>query len=239
MANVLSIVNKEIKAYIQSPVLYFSAFFFLLISGSWFYFVINNIATAEPGMETTFKMMVSLLLLLCPVLTMHLFADERRSGTIELLMTYPLKDWEVVVGKYISSLILFIAIVLCTLEFPLFILIFGEAEIGPMFTGYFGFILLGASFLAVGVLGSAMSKSQMLASVISFSIVLGLMIFGLAANMVGPGPLAHVLEYLPGTAHYENFAAGLIDTRDLIFFASFIFFSLFTAIRVVEINRWK
>jgi ABC-2 type transport system permease protein len=170
---------------------------------------------------------------------MHLFADERRTGTVELLMTYPLRDWEVVLGKYLASFFLFLVMILCTIEFPVFLFAYGSPDAGPILTGYLGFLLIGASFLAVGMLGTSLAKSQMLASGISFSILIGLMIFGYAGRLLGGGRFSHVLEYLPGTAHFENFARGLIDTRDIIFFVTFIFFTLFTAIRVVEIKRWK
>ena len=238
MTNVSTIMRKELKSYFLSPVFYFVAFFFLILSGGWFYSIVSS-HTTSPSLTLTFTVMVYLLFPLCPVLTMHLFADERRSGTIELLMTYPLRDWEVVLGKYLASLVLFLVMVALTFQFPIFLLAFGQPDPGPMGTCYIGFILLGASFLAVGVLGSSLSKSQMLASVISFTIVFGFMIFGIAGNLLGAGRLSHVLEYLPGTTHYENFARGLIDTRDILFFLSFIFFSLFTAVRVVEIKRWK
>lgn len=237
MTNVATIVQKELKSYFLSPVVYFMAFFFLMIAGGWFYFMVSR--TSPPTLSMTFNIMVYLLFPLCPVLTMHLFADERRSGTIELLMTYPLRDWEVVIGKYLSSVILFLVMVVLTLQFPIFLIAFGQPDMGPIVTNYIGFILLGASFLAVGILGSALSKSQMLASVISFAIVFGLLIVGVAGNFLGGGRLSHVMEYLPGTTHYERFAMGLVDTRDILFFFSFIIFSLFTAVRVVEIKRWK
>jgi len=237
MANVLTIMHKELKSYLISPVFYFVAFFFLILSGASFYFVATRPFPAE--LSNTFIIMVNLLIFLCPLLTMHLFADERRTGTVELLMTYPLRDWEVVLGKYLASFFLFVVMVVCTIEFPLFLFAFGHPDPGPMLTGYLGFLLLGASFLAVGMLGTSLAKSQMLASGVSFAILIGLMIFGYAGRLLGGGRFSHVLEYLPGTAHFDNFARGLIDTRDIIFFATFIFFSLFTAIRVVEIKRWK
>jgi ABC-2 type transport system permease protein len=238
MANISTIMQKELKSYFLSPVFYFVTFFFLIISGGWFTFIISQ-PFATPDLGVTFNIMVYLLFPICPVLTMHLFSEERRSGTIELLMTYPLKDWEVVAGKYLASLVLFLVMVLCTIQFPVILFVFGQPDYGPILSSYMGFIFLGASFLAVGTLGSALAKSQMLASVISFTIVFGLMIFGVAGHLLGPGRLGNVLEYLPGTTHFKNFAMGLLDTRDLTFFLSFIFFSLFTAVRVVEIKRWK
>jgi ABC-2 type transport system permease protein len=129
--------------------------------------------------------------------------------------------------------------VLCTIEFPIFLALFGKPDYGPMLSIYLGFIFLGASFLAVGILGSSLARSQMLAFVISSIIILGLMIFSLAGNLVGPGRFSNAIEYIDGTTHFNNFAIGLIDTRDIVFFLSFVLFSLFTAVRVVEIKRWK
>ncbi len=231
-------MRKELKAYFISPVFYFIMFFFLLITGAFFSFYIST-PIAVGDMSVTMNTMILLLFFICPILTMHLFSEERRSGTIELLMTYPLRDWEVVLGKYLASFVLFLIMVLCTLELPVFLTLYGKSDIGPIITSYAGFILLGGSFLAIGVLGSAMARSQMLSSGISFMILLSLMVFGFAGYMLGPGRMGNTLEYLPGTTHFRNFGLGLVDTRDLVFFASFIFFSLFTAVRMVEIKRWK
>jgi ABC-2 type transport system permease protein len=170
---------------------------------------------------------------------MHLFADERRKGTIELLMTYPLRDWEVVFGKYLASLVILAIMVLCTLDFPIFLTMFGKPDPGPMLTGYLGFILLAASFLAIGVLGSSLSKSQMLAFMISLGIIFGLMVLGLAGAGIGGGRISNALQYLDGVHHFRNMAAGMLDSRDILYFASLIVFCLFTAVRVVEIKRWK
>ena len=238
MSNVMSITRKELKAYFYSPLFYVTAFFFLVISGAWFTFVISQ-STATPDLYATFRILVYLLFFLCPALTMHLFSEERRSGTIELLMTYPIKDWEVVLGKYLASLLLFLVMVLCTIEFPILLIAYGTPDYGPMLSIYIGFILLGASFLAVGILGSSLANSQMLAFILSAIIIIGLMVFGIAGSFLGPGRLGNVIEYLPGTTHYENFARGLFDSRDFVFFLTFIIFCLFTAVRVVEIKRWK
>ena len=238
MANVVTIARKELKSYFLSPIFYVATFFFLVTSGVWFTYMISR-PSATPDLYTTFKMLVYLLFFLCPALTMHLFSEERRSGTIELLMTYPIRDWQVVLGKYFASLILLIVMVLCTIEFPIFLALYGAPDYGPMLSIYIGFLLLGASFLAVGILGSSLAKSQMLAFVISTIIILGLMIFSVAGNVLGPRLLGNVMDYLQGISHFDNFAIGLMDTRDIVFFLSFILFSLFTAVRVVEIKRWK
>jgi ABC-2 type transport system permease protein len=238
MTNVITIMSKELKAYFISPVFYFVTFFFLLITGAFYTFYIST-PTAIAEMGTTLNTMVLLLFFICPILTMHLFSEERRAGTIELLMTYPIRDWEVVVGKYLASFVLLLIMVLCTIELPILLSVYGTPDLGPILSSYAGFLLLAGSFLAVGVLGSALAKSQMLSSGISLMILLSLMVVGYAGYMLGPGRIGSVLEYLPGTTHFRNFGLGLLDTRDLVFFFSFIFFSLFTAVRVVEIKRWK
>jgi ABC-2 type transport system permease protein len=171
------------------------------------------------------------------VITMHLFSDERRSGTIELLMTYPINDWEVVLGKYMSSLLLYVFALALTIQYPIFLAIFAKPDWGVILTSYLGAILLGASFLAMGVLASSLSRSAVTAAVISL-LVLFTLRFLSAGSVIG-GALGKTFYYLSFSGQFNNLSNGLIDTRDIVYMISFIFFALFTAVRVIEISRWK
>lgn len=236
MTNVKTIAMRELKSYFASPVAYSVSFFFLLILGGWFYFITVQ-TLHQASMYGTFDVLGYLTIPVAAVITMHLFAEERRSGTIELLMTYPLSDWQVVLGKYLASLLLFGFALALTLQYPIFLGLFGEPDWGKVLTGYTGALLLGASFLAMGVLSSSLTRSAIAAGIICLLILLGLRF--LAAGSVLGGPLGRTFYYLSFSGQFNNLTNGLIDTRDLVYMFSFIIFSLFTAVRVIEINRWK
>lgn len=227
---------RELRSYFASPVAYSVSFFFLLILGGWFYFI--TVSTLHQAtLAGTFEVLGYLTIPVAAVITMHLFAEERRSGTIELLMTYPVNDWQVVLGKYVASLLLFGFALLLTVQYPIFLGLFGEPDWGKILTGYLGAFLLGASFLAMGVLSSSLTRSAIAAGIICLLILLGLRF--LEAGGVLGGPLGRTFYYLSFSGQFNNLTNGLIDTRDLAYMISFIIFSLFTAIRVIEINRWK
>ncbi|HEX9746280.1 MAG TPA: ABC transporter permease subunit [bacterium] len=236
MRNATVIATRELKSYFASPVAYAVGFFFLLILGGWFYFI--TVATQhEASMKGTLEVLSYLCIPVAAVITMHLFSEERRSGTIELLMTYPLQDWQVVFGKYMASIVLYAFVLALTFQYPVFLGIFGSPDWGMVLTGYIGALLLGASFLAMGVLSSALSKSSVVAAIICLLILFGLRFLS-AGSIIG-GALGEVFYYLSFSGQYNNFSNGLIDTRDIVYVATFILFSLFVAVRVIEINRWK
>lgn len=224
------------QSYFVSPVAYSVGFFFLLVLGGWFYFI-TVMEHREATLYGTFNVLGYLLIPVAAVITMHLFSEERRSGTIELLMTYPISDWEVVLGKYFASLLLFVFVLALTLQYPLFLGLFANPDWGVILTSYLGALLLGASFISIGILASSMTKSAVTAAVISL-LVLFTLRFLSAGSIIG-GPLGKTFYYLSFSGQFNNFSNGLIDTRDVVYMLSFIIFSLFTAIRIIEINRWK
>jgi ABC-2 type transport system permease protein len=236
LRNAATIASRELKAYFVSPVAYAVGFFFVLILGAWFYFF-TVLGPHQASLVGVFKLLGYLCVPVAAVITMHLFSEERRSGTIELLMTYPLNDWEVVLGKYLASLLLYVFVLALTLQFPLFLGAFGQPDWGSIFTGYIGAFLIGAAFLAMGVLASSLTRSAVVAAMICLLMLFALR-FMSAGSMLGGG-LGRLFNYLSFGAPLENFSSGLIDTRDVVFLASFIFFTLFAAVRVIEINRWK
>jgi ABC-2 type transport system permease protein len=236
LRNVATIASRELKSYFVSPVAYSVAFFFLLVLGGWFYFI-TVMSSHKADLYGTFNVLGYLSIPVAAVVTMHLFSEERRSGTIELLMTYPINDWEVVLGKYMSSLLLYVFALALTIQYPIFLGIFSKPDWGMILTSYLGAILLGASFLAMGVLASSLSKSAVTAAVISL-LVLFTLRFLSAGSIIG-GPIGKTFYYLSFSGQFNNLSNGLIDTRDIVYMISFIFFALFTAVRVIEINRWK
>jgi len=236
LRNVATIASRELKAYFVSPVAYAVGFFLLLILGGWFYFM--TVGTYHhSSLKGTLDILGYLTIPVAAVITMHLFSEERRSGTIELLMTYPINDWEVVLGKYLASLFLYVSVLVLTLQYPIILGLLGSPDWGMILTGYLGALLLGASFIAMGILSSSMTRSPVVASIICLLVLFGLRF--LSAGAILGGALGRTLYYISFSGQYNNLANGLIDTRDIVFMLSFIIFMLFTAIRVIEINRWK
>lgn len=239
MRNVLTIAEKELRAYLGSPIAYIAGFVFLLVMGFAFFLFLQAKPVDHVLFNTT-MIMVWVFLFVAPALTMHLFAEERRSGTIELLMTYPLQDWEVVLGKYLAALALFLAFVALTaIAYPAFLLMYGSPDKGTILTSYLGIVLIGASYLALGVLASALTKSQTVSAMIGIGVLFGLMLCYYAGSIDLYG-FGKVLAYLSPVEHFTNsFGNGAINTRDVVYYLTFIFFFLFASVRVVEIKRWQ
>jgi ABC-2 type transport system permease protein len=236
LRNVATIASRELKSYFASPVAYAVGFFFLLILGAWFYFI-TVLGQHEANLVGIFKLLGYLCVPVAAVITMHLFSEERRSGTIELLMTYPLNDWEVVLGKYLASLLLYVFVLALTIQYPIFLGVFAKPDWGMMLSGYIGALLIGAAFLAMGVLASSLTRSAVVAAIICLLMLFGLRF--LSAGAILGGPIGKVFHYISFTGQLDDFSGGLIDTRDIVYLVSFIVFMLFTSVRVIEINRWK
>jgi len=178
-----------------------------------------------------------ILLLLAPALTMRLLAEETRSGTMELVLTSPVRDGEVVLGKYLASLLLFLFMLALTLVYVVVLLRFGNPDRGVLVSSYVGAALFGAAFLAVGVLASALTQNQIVAAVISLATLLALWLIDIFASLTR-GVLADVLSYLSIIARYNDFMRGVISSQNVIYYLSVIAVALFLATRALETRRW-
>jgi ABC-2 type transport system permease protein len=179
-----------------------------------------------------------ILLLLMPLVTMRLFAEERRSGTIELLLTYPVRDGAVLAGKYLAALTMYGVMVVGTLAYPAMLVSFARVEWGPLLTGYLGLLLMGAMFLAVGLFASSLTENQVVAAIVTFGVLLMFWIIGWTAEFAG-GPLGAVLTHLSILDHNDTFAKGVLDTKDIIYYVNFTVLALFLALRSLEARRWS
>lgn len=241
MGNVLAVCTKELYTYFVSPIAYFVCFVFTAIVG--FLFSILIISTSNSGgtggfvMETLFGNMAIILLFFTPVLTMRLFAEERKSGTIELLLTSPITDGQVVLGKFFASCTLVLIMLGLTLLFPLLTQRFGYLDKGLLLSGYLGIVLIGSSFLALGMLMSSMCKNQLVAALTSFGILITLWVIGLLS--ASGGPIAKFLIYLSLLEHYRDFARGVILLKDVIFYISFTCVCLFATFKSIESSKWR
>ena len=236
--NMIAILRKEMRAYFVSPIAYVVIAAFLVICGVFF----ALLALAQPGsvdasMGIVFSNATVVLLIIAPALTMRLLAEEQKSGTIELLLTAPVRDWEVVIGKYLASLVVFLIGLALTLFYPLILNRYGTPDLGPIAGGYVGLVLFGAAFLAVGILASALTQNQVVSALVAFAILLGLWLIGAFANSARP-PVSDVLSYLSIITHYNDFQRGLIDTKDIVYYIAVIAIALFLAVRTLETRRW-
>jgi ABC-2 type transport system permease protein len=236
MRTALVIARRELLAYFISPIAYMVSAVFLLIAGYLFSLIL--IQSQQATMEGLFFNIMVVLIFVVPLLTMRLLADEQKTGTIEILLTAPVRDWEVVFGKYLAAMGMFGVMLACTLYFP-FILwrVGGTPDWGPILTGYLGLILLTSAMMAIGTLASAVTENQIVAAVLSFGILLLLWLIEAAGNIATGS--ATVLTYLSLPAHYNDFARGAINIEDVVYYLSVTIAALFIATRMLETRRYR
>lgn len=241
MKNILAVCTKELYTYFVSPIAYFVCFVFSALSG--FLFSVTLILTSERGglssivIQTLLSQMAFILLFFTPVLTMKLFAEERKSGTIELLLTSPISDSQVVIGKYFASMVLLSIMLTLTLLYPILILFFGILDIGLILSGYLGLVLISSCFISLGLLMSSMSRNQIVAALASFGLILVLWIVGIFSNH--PGTIAKILSYLSFHVHFTEFSRGIIVLKDVVFYLSFTSVCLFATVKSIESSKWR
>lgn len=236
MRTALVIARREILAYFISPIAYMVSAVFLLIAGYLFSLIL--IQSQQATMEGLFFNIMVVLIFVVPLLTMRLLSDEQKTGTLEILLTAPVRDWEVVVGKYLAAMGMFGVMLACTLYFP-FILwrIGGTPDWGPIMTGYLGLILLTSAMMAIGTLTSAVTENQIVAAVLGFGILLLLWLIEAAGNIATGS--ATVLSYLSMPSHYNDFARGAINLEDVVYYVSVTIGALFIATRMLETRRYR
>ena len=251
-----AIYKKELRLYFTSPVAYIVLTIFLLIAGLFFSAIFQGFARASMQMALQQQMggrdlnvtdnvirplfgnMSVILLLLMPLVTMRLFAEERRSGTIELLLTYPVRDGAVLAAKYLAALVLYAIMIGLTLLYPGIVVYFARLEWGPVLTGYLGLLLMGATFIAVGVFASSLTENQIVAAITTFGALLIFWILGWSADYAG-GTAGRVLQFLSILEHNDSFSKGVLDTKDVLYYVNFTVLALFLTSRSLEARRWK
>ncbi len=255
MRNIAALSGKDLRLYFASPIFYVVAAVFLAISDYLFYAQTRFYASASAQMMRfqgnlpqinlhnavfvpTFMNMGVILLLMMPLLTMRLFAEERRTRTYELLFTSPLTPTEMVLGKFCAAAGIYLLLLALTLHLPLGLAMIAQVAWKPLAVAYLGLALLGGMFLALGLFASALTENQMVAAVISFGILIGLWLVG-AGSPDTDTVAGEVIRYFSILAHLDNLVKGLIDTRDVVYFLSMMFLGLFLAHRALESQRWK
>lgn len=236
MRNTTTIALREFKSYLASPMAYVVTGIFLVLTG--FFFSISPATYFETSIRGFLGIGSILLLLLAAVLTMRLLAEERKMGTLELLLTAPVRDSEVIAGKFLGSLGMLTAMLVLTLYYPLLLMWFGDPDMGPIATGYLGLFLLGGVSLAVGLFASSLTSNQLVAAVVAGGILCALWFVGAAADLL-PEALGAVINYVSLSYHFPDFIRGVIDTRGIIYYLSITVLFLFLAIRSLESSRWS
>lgn len=254
MRNVLTIFDKELRGYFSSPVAYGLMAFFALLSGYFFFFFVQGFVIR--GMEAqmggrSFPMDVNewvvrpslmnasvIALFLIPLITMRLFAEEKSRGTIELLITSPVRDSEIIIGKWLAALALYAAILMVSMVDVLMLYFYGKPELAPILTGYLGLLLQGGTLLAIGTFISTTTKNQIIAAFATFGVCLMLWVLD-SVSAFNQEAWAKVIAYVSVVSHFEPFAKGVVDSKDVIFYLSMIFFGLFLSARSLESLRWR
>lgn len=237
MKNILNIMLKDLKIYFISPIAYTILTIFLLISG--YFFVLILFHSQECSMHYVFGNMSFTLLFIIPILTMRLISEEKKTGTIEILMTSPIKEIELVLGKFLSCFILFAIMIFLTLLYPILLLIIGNPDKGPLITGYIGILLLGLSFISIGIFCSSLTKNQIVAAVLCFGLLLLIWTFGWVANESKNQIIKNIFQYICLLEHFNDFQKGIIDTKNIVYYLSFTGFFIYLTTKIVELKKWR
>jgi ABC-2 type transport system permease protein len=252
-SNVFLICQKELRSYFVSPIAYAVMAIFGLIFGWVFYsasadfvrFSFQAQMMGQSAMNVNDQIIRPLLgfastigLFLVPMITMRLFAEEKRMGTAELLFTSPIRDIEVILGKWLGAMLLYACVLAMSMINVAILFLWGKPDLGPVLAAYLGLLLQGGCLLSLGALISTMTRNQIIAGIATFfvSLLLWLLSWFTAYDS---GVVSKVFNYLSIVTHFENFAKGVIDSKDVVFYLSMIFFSLFLTSRSLESARWR
>ncbi|MDZ7316966.1 MAG: ABC transporter permease [candidate division KSB1 bacterium] len=259
MRNFAAILHRELKSYFTSPVAYVVIGLFIALSGLFFYLIVSNFVQlclrydmqaqyyrmAPPNLNVNLMAIRPILhnmslfaLFFLPLVTMRLYSEEKRTGTIELLMTSPVTNTQAILGKFTAAALLYLVMLAGTALFVLFLFLYGKPEVGSVLTGYLGLFLLGLSYLSFGLFFSTLTDNQIIAAVSSFVFILFFWAIGWVSGFVSPN-LGELLTNFSLIEHFDDFAKGVLDTKHIVFYLSFIFMGLFLSYVSIESSRWR
>jgi ABC-2 type transport system permease protein len=236
MSVTMAITKRELRTYFNSPVAYIVVMVFMLLAGYLFWNTVLIEKQAE--MRGYFGLTPMLFTFIVPAMTMRLLAEEKGSGTLELLITMPVRDWEVVLGKFLAALGLLAVLLGLTLVYAFSLSRIGPVDNGPTYGGYFGLLLMGAAYVAIGVMASSLTKNQIVAFILAFGICFAMYLFGRVVQIVPPA-LQPIVAFLSIDTHFESISRGVIDTRDVLYYLSVVTVSLVVATVAIDSRRWK
>lgn len=238
MSHVLTVARKEFHCYFKTPVGSIFLFFFLLLCGLFFFFVPDYFSLAEASMRRFFDLLPWVYLFFAPAVAMKMWAEERKVGTIETLLTMPVSDTRIVLGKFVASFGLLAVALVLTLPLPLLVAYTAATPVdpGPIAAGYLGALLLGAVYIAISLFASALTESQIVAFILGLVICFFFFVIGLPdVAGVFPRGLAELLTNLSLGGHFANIQRGVVDTRDLLYYASML--TVFLLLNVLAVRR--
>jgi ABC-2 type transport system permease protein len=255
MSRTIAICRRELAYFYNSIVAYVVMMVFVFLAGYFFYNLLaffnlasiqamqkplaaGQLSLTESVLQPLFANLSVVLLLIVPMLTMRLLSEERKLGTAELLFTYPISDWDAILGKYLATVTVLATTLALTLVLPLLLRNFAVPEWGPIVTGYAGLLLLGMAYISVGLFFSSLSENQIVAGVLTFGFSLLVLIIGWLIPFVSAGT-ARVLSEISMLEHFDSFSRGIVDTNDIVYYVNFSVFFLFLCSRVLESNRWR
>ncbi len=255
MGKLAAIYRKELRHYFESLTAYVMIGSFLALSGYFFFSVFRyyNYLSYQAGREPYLAGSLNLiegvmrplmgnmsvvLLFVLPLLTMRLLAEEKKQGTFELLLTYPLSDLAAVMGKYLAALTVFAAMIAGTLLYPAMLAVFSNPEPGPIATSYLGLFLMGTCFIAIGIFFSSLTSSQIVAGAATFGVSLFFLVIGWASAFAGPA-LSRIIAQFSLLEHYDSFSKGIIDLQDVTYYVFLTAFFLFMTLRSLESSHWR
>jgi ABC-2 type transport system permease protein len=255
MRNIVAIADRELRSYFASPIAYAVIGFFALVFGWMFYtflrfFVMQSMQMSQMGMGASqvnvnqamirpLILQISVVtLFVLPMITMRTYSEEKRSGTIELLLTSPVSDLEIILGKFLGALALYALMLLVTVPTITLLFWYGDPDWKPVVTSYLGLLLIGGSFISYGLFISSLTRNQIVAGVLTFCSLLMLLLVSWMQDFVGPVGQS-VISALAVFEHFEDFSKGVIDTKHLVYYASVITFGLFLTAKSVDSERWR
>jgi ABC-2 type transport system permease protein len=236
MSNTLTIAGRQFRSYFNGAVAYIVLCLVMLALGFWFWktFFLFNKATAREMFDT----LRGILAFAVPALTMGLLAEEKRTGTVELLITMPVREAEVIVGKFLGVLGLFGVLLALTLPYPMSVAALGPIDWGPVFTGYLGLLLQGGAMMAIGLMTSSFTENQLIAFFAALAITVPLAFMHMLLPLF-PTAATSVLEWFSFHYHFDSMARGVLDLRNVLYFTSLTIFCLMVAFRSLESRRWS
>jgi len=234
--NVWAVATRELRSYFLSPLAYIVIALFLLLAGYLFALILNQ--AREASLRGLVQNISVLWLFLVPAISMRLLAEEQRSGTVELLLTNPVQEWEIVTGKFLAAVMLLLVMLGLTVLYPIFLFAFGDPDRGPMIAGYLGILLQASAFLAVGLFASSLTQNQIVAAILSFGLLLVLWLSESLGQFLG-GTLGSIVSYTSVINHFQSFPQGVIESKDVIYYLTLIIAGIVLSTLSLQSRRYR
>ncbi|MBO8130857.1 MAG: ABC transporter permease subunit [Candidatus Marinimicrobia bacterium] len=254
MSNIIAIFKRDARGYFTSPIAYIVIGLFLVVSGIFFYLMLRSFlqySYAAMMQRAGYPINVNLMLIrpfllntsviilfIVPIITMRSFSEDKKSGTMELLLTSPITNSQIIIGKFIASYLLYTVMVSMTFIFMIFLFIWGKPQFMPIFIGYIGILLLGAALVATGNFISSLTENQIVAAIGTFGATMLLWVIGFAGDFAGK-VFGNILKYLSIIEHFDDFSKGIFDTNHLVFYLSLMLIMLFLTYQSIESSKWR